>query len=801
MSKNGKQQSSKNGRARFDFLPPFVWNTRFQQWTIAVLMSLAMAVILSPQIHLITPSFKLGAISVKDIKADRDYLVQDKASTELKRLEAAATAKPVYDYDNSMPSAIGMTLAKAFLAMGETYQRIHRENLAPKEVAKTREQGRRKFESIVGFPLSDIEFAVLDALQFPMELCNRQVKVIYSIYNRGPLGDQGVSTSTREAPIIVRDIKTQEETVMDDLSSVLSVDQAVSLATKNVSEFLSGEEKSVRRVSLSLVKKLIKPNLTFAQNATEKRKKEIMDHVKPVFYKVQKNEMIVREGEKITAAQIDKLSALSSGSNGTRFLSVSVFMGMFLTIMLFAFVLFYIFNSFLASKHRQATTTDIMLLAIAAVLQIMLVRISIFLSESINSAFPMIPIDACMFAIPFAAAAMLVVILINRNVGLVFSVFISFLTGFLFEDNISMVFFALIGSMVSAFRITECKQRSAFFRTGLIVGCVNMAVIVCLMLLSGTFFTIDTITKLVMGFAGGILSAAVISSVLPLFESLFGYTTDIRLLELANLNQPIFQEMIMVAPGTYHHSAVVASMVEAAAESIGAHSLLSKVSAFYHDIGKMKQPLYFIENQRGQENKLDKLSPKMSSLVIISHVKKGCELAREYKLGDVITDIIRQHHGTRLVGYFYDKAQKDKDPSVRAIPEGEFRYPGPKPQTKEAGLILLGDVIEASSRVLKNPTPSRIKNLVDDRINQVLLEGELDECELTFFDLSKIAESFTRTLNGIFHQRIDYPQPTGKESNGRKEKNANSHRKQAEKYRDIALRAAEGDRQPVTPRW
>lgn len=793
MSKNGKQRASKNGRAWFDLLPPFVWNKRFQQWAIAVAMSLAMAIILSPQIHLFTPSFKLGSIAGKDIKANRDFLVQDRASTELKRLEASATAKPIYDYDNSMPSAIGMTLAKAFLAMDEAYRRVHRENLPPKDTATTIEQGRKRFESIVGFPLSDTEFTVLNKLQFPVELCNKHVKVIYSIYNRGPVGDQGMSTSGNEAPIIVRNIKTQEETVMGDLSSVLSMDQAASLAMKNVSEFLSGEDKAVQSASLSLVKKLIKPNLTFAQNATEKRKQEIMDGVKPVFYKVQKNEMIVREGEKITAAQLDKLSAFSADSDGARFLSVSIFIGMFLTIMLFALVLYYIFRNFLASKN-QNETTDIALLAIAAVLQVILVRISIFLSESINSAFPMIPLDACLFAIPFAAATMLVVILINRNVGLVFSLFISFLIGFLFEDKASMFFFALVGSMVSAFRITECKQRSAFFRTGLIVGCVNMAVIMCLMLLSGNLFTIDTFTKLVMGLAGGILSAAVISSVLPLFESLFGYTTDIRLLELANLNQPIFQEMIMVAPGTYHHSVVVASMVEAAAESIGAHSLLAKVSAFYHDIGKMRQALYFIENQRGQNNKLDKLSPKMSSLVIISHVKKGCELAREYKLGSVISDIIRQHHGTRLVGYFYDKAQKDKDPSVRAIPEGEFRYPGPKPQTKEAGLILLGDVIEASSRVLKNPTPSRIKNLVEDRINQVLLEGELDECELTFLDLSKIAESFTRTLNGIFHQRIDYPWPVVKESNGRKEKNGNSSRKQAEKNRDIDLKAAEGDR-------
>jgi len=754
-------------------------------------MSLMLAVILSPHAHFTRPSFKLGDITTKDIKADRDFLVEDRASTEQKRLEAAATAQPVYDYDDNMPSSIGMTLAKAFLGMVDTHLRIRRENIATQDLATVIDQARKSFESTVGFSLSDNEFNLLNKQGFPMDLCNKQVKLIYSIYNKGPISDQGILNLLKDTSIIVRNIKTQGETVMNDLSSILPIENVDSLISKNAPEYLTGEEKDIQKVSISLVKKLVRPNLTFAQNATEQRKQELMSAVRPVFYKVQKNEMIVREGEKISPVQLDKLIALYAVSDGNKFLSISMFIGMFLTIMLFSVILYYIFRDFLIPTNKN-DGINILLLAIAAILQIILVRISIFLSGSINHAFPMITVNACLYGIPFAAATMLAVILLNRNAGLIFAVFTSFLISFLFEDRISMFFYALVGSMVSAFSITECKRRSAFFRTGIIVGLVNMAVIVCLLLLSGALIHVDTFFKLIFGLAGGILSAAIISSVLPLFESIFGYTTDIKLLELANLNQPIFQEMIMIAPGTYHHSVIVASMVEAAAESINANSLLAKVSAFYHDIGKMKKAQYFIENQRGPENKLDKLSPKMSSLVIISHVKEGCDLSREYKLGSDITDIIRQHHGTRLVGYFYDKAQKDNDPSVRAIPEGEFRYPGPKPQTKEAGLVLLGDVIEASSRVLRNPTPSRVKNLVEDRINQVLLEGELDDCDLTFHDLSKIAESFTRTLNGIFHQRIDYPESAVKEVNGKREKNDNPNRKQAEKNRDILLKSATG---------
>jgi hypothetical protein len=270
-----------------------------------------------------------------------------------------------------------------------------------------------------------------------------------------------------------------------------------------------------------------------------------------------------------------------------------------------------------------------------------------------------------------------------------------------------------------------------------------------------------------------------VAGITPLFESLFGYITDIRLLELANLNQPLFQRMIIEAPGTYHHSIVVASLVEAAAEAIGANSLLAKVSAYYHDIGKLTKPQYFIENQPNAENRHDKLSPKMSSLVIISHVKDGCELAAKEKLGQQIINIIRQHHGTSIVSYFYDKAKKNKDRTASNLSETDFRYPGPKPQTREAGLVMLGDVIEASSRTLSNPTPARIRSLVRERIERIYMDGQLDECELTLRNLNTIAESFIKILTGIFHHRVDYPETTPKESNGKKEDNESADKKQS----------------------
>jgi len=250
-----------------------------------------------------------------------------------------------------------------------------------------------------------------------------------------------------------------------------------------------------------------------------------------------------------------------------------------------------------------------------------------------------------------------------------------------------------------------------------------------------------------------------------LIEMLFGFTTDIKLLELSSLDQPVLKDLMVKAPGTYHHSVVVSNMVEATAESIYANPLLAKVSAYYHDIGKIKKPLYFIENQMKGDNRHEKLAPSMSSLILTSHVKDGVELAKKHRLGKEIIDIIKQHHGTSVISYFYQKAKdqsKKRGGRSPRIKEEDFRYPGPKPQTKEAGLVLVADAVEAASRTLVDPTPARIQGMVQKIINNIFSDGQLDECELTLKDINQIAKSFTKTLSGIFHSRIEYPEPITK---------------------------------------
>jgi putative nucleotidyltransferase with HDIG domain len=318
--------------------------------------------------------------------------------------------------------------------------------------------------------------------------------------------------------------------------------------------------------------------------------------------------------------------------------------------------------------------------------------------------------------------------------------------------------------LAAARGVYGCKKRNDVYMAGLRTGLVN-ALMVLLVLTVQSYGAENFLSQMAWtvpaGFLSGLLSSLVAMMLIPLLETLFNATTDVKLLELSNLNHPLLREMIVKAPGTYHHSLVVGSMVEAAAEQIGANPLLAKVMSYYHDIGKIEHAQYFIENQKPGQNPHDHLSPHMSKTILISHLKDGIELGLRYKLGKPIIDGIVQHHGTTLIAYFYNKALELHDADIDSVRDEDFRYPGPKPQFREAALIMLADSIEAASRSLDEPTPMRLQNIVKNIIQRKFMDGQLDECNLTLKDLTTIEESFTKILLSIYHQRIDYPRRAG----------------------------------------
>jgi len=421
---------------------------------------------------------------------------------------------------------------------------------------------------------------------------------------------------------------------------------------------------------------------------------------------------------------------------------------------LIAFVLLFIlYRDIMRYKPSYVKNyTMLLLLSLMIVSTLLIGRLFEYLLSNLTVGF-VTPATA-MYGIPLAAGAMLVTLLFDFHTAITFSFTISLLSGYWLRDSLYPIY-VFVGSLTAAFGVIRCKKRSALLRGGFYVALANL-LLVCIILLSkNRLFTNDLPSAVFFAVFSGISVSAIVSLMLPFLEYTFKITTDISLLELLDLNQPLMKTLMITAPGTYHHSVIVGNLVESASEAIGVNPLLARVSAYYHDIGKVKMPDYFVENQSTSPSKHSKLTPHMSAMIIISHVKEGVELARQYKIPQPIIDIIKQHHGTSVITYFFQKAKEQDQVDVPA--EDDYRYPGPAPQTRVAALVMMADAVEAASKVLTDPTPARISALVEKIINHIFLEGQLDDCELTLKDISEIKKRFTYILTGIFHKRIDYP--------------------------------------------
>lgn len=486
-------------------------------------------------------------------------------------------------------------------------------------------------------------------------------------------------------------------------------------------------------------------------------------------YKVNKGEVVVEAGHRVTekAARILEEIARREGIGNRRY----AYLGLSLLIMLF----FYLFYRDI-KRYRPALIADTRKMFLLAFLLLVTVIVSQFAKFILSLVADKLALDALTigFALPVAAGAMLVCLLFDFHLALAFSFVVSILLGILFQGDPFMPLYYFFGSIVSALSVIHCKKRTAVLRAGALTGLVNLIAVVGIDLYKGELLNRGAY-DLTAGFLGALSVSMIVSVSLPFFEALFDIATDIKLLELLDPNQPLLKELVYKSPGTYHHSIVIGNLAEAAAEAIGENPLLARVGAYYHDVGKIRKPEYFIENQRVFENKHDRLMPSMSSLIIASHVKDGVEVAREHKLPSSVVDIIHQHHGTSLISYFYQKA-KELQPLV-TIAEDDYRYPGPRPRTKVAAIVMLSDSVEAASRTLDDPTPQRIQALTNSVITRIFLDDQLGKCDLTLKDLREIARSFNLILTGIFHHRIDYP---GMDFLGEKKRGEHQDKKHSE---------------------
>jgi putative nucleotidyltransferase with HDIG domain len=757
----------------------FIFEERQQKHLLMFLLAFVVTVIIVPKGGFVPDYYAPGDIASRDIKSPKDLLIPDLPLTEQKRMEAEGAVPPLYDFD---PRA-GRDIAERLVQTLQFLNAEARKGVPPENLHK-------EAESRLGVSLTDQELkslsevpAVAEDLEHLMDLISRTLagKVV---------GNLQLFQADREKGVVIRNLVTQSEAVglgQESVSGLNDVESTLNAQLK-ATKSLTGRH---RQTLFGVTQKLLRPNLTFNKNETEARKRAAGEAVKPVLFQVKKGEMIVREGERISEEQIKKLRALRDIGNDYSTLRTAF--GLFITISLLLFSC-HRFARRNIRKYRPQSRDLIFLVSIFIGLFV-LIKVSIFIANALESAFPYIDSPTYYYLFPFAAGAMLVRIVLNSEVALIFAILSSLLLGVLFGNSLFISLYALAGSLTAAHWVRHCKERSTLFRAGFRLSLVNALMVFGFLLVAGRPLDVQFLFKLAFALAGGLVCAVIVNGTIPLVESLFKYTTDIKLLELANMNTPVLRELMIQAPGTYHHSVIVGNLVEAAAEAISANPLLARVAAYYHDIGKIRKPLYFVENLGNQENRHDKLAPSMSALILMSHVKDGVEVARDNRLGAALVEIIRQHHGTALIKFFYDRAKSKEDPGVQQVDERDYRYPGPKPQTREAALIMLADAVEAASRTLTEPTPARIQGMVQKIINNIFIDGQLDECELTLKDLHNIAKSFNRILAGIFHHRIDYPEPAYKERDKESSKRKNgedTHREPAKAAKDKEVEPAKG---------
>jgi len=742
-----------------------------------------------------------AAIAIRDLSIPQDLEVPDVEGTEKNRQEAAARTKSVYDWDPSVKENILRRVSDLFSGFRDLYPRYSQtengEYDSPEEqpitvpsafIQDKEKELLRNFE----VPLASGDLDSLKEHGFSPEIENAVKDLIEEVY----IGRKGGPASRFVVPskdllikdsgkgIVARRINAPAEEApqeVTNLGPVLDIAGAQETIDKAAKDKLADLDPKATGVAVKIAKGLIEPNLTFNRKKTEEAKEEAIASVKPLYYKFKKDEVIVRKGDRLSPEMQKKVDAIVAAQT-------SVVPRSFRSIGLFILVILVISSVTAFSKRNirkfVLEPKDMVFLSLVLVLSLAVLKglESVAIAAQSGLTDPPQGLNYY-YLVPLAAAAMLVRMVLNSEIALLFALVVSVLGGIVADSSVAFAAYTLVGSAVAAGEVKQCRQRSTILRAGLVLGIVNVLLILVISMANSTLINVNDLLpdvsimwNALFGLAGGVFAAVVVTGLVPVAESVFSYATDIKLLELLNQDNKLLKQLSMGAPGTHQHSLMVANLAENAAESIGANPLLSRVCAMYHDLGKMNKPGYFAENQWDGNNVHEKLSPSMSTLVIHNHVKEGVELAEKNKLPRIVVDCIRQHHGTSLLKFFYEKA-KELSAEGATVEEMDFRYPGPKPQSREAAIVMLSDIVESAARSVRDPSPDRLKGMVQKLINRFFTDGQLDDCDLTLQNLHEIARSFNKTLGAIYHHRPDYPQPVIKGAPAEEKKKKNDQKK------------------------
>ena len=703
--------------------------------------------------------FMAGEVADSDVVAHRSLTVEDTEAAKIKRNQVAMLQPTVFDLSVTEIAALRQ---KIFGML----KLINGQETSP----EAQDALRASLAEKLATPVSSDLLAQWMSPEVQEYVLSTGLPWFEDRLREGVVGDVRLALPSKNG-IIVRDVDTKAETLRPDVSDIRDVPAVLAAFTQK----LRSAEKLTpqgRRAVLVLFSPLIMPTLTLNREATQALGNAVAQTVEPVYYHIQKGEVVVYQGERVTREKQLKLQSLYQKQEGL--IHSRTVAGTFVFSLILTLGLFMAPSGKPGTPLRKKDFLFISLLlfvfGIAAKGTYMLVGKVVQPQD----------IALVIHFFPVAGAAGLCALIFAARRYCVVGLLISLFACVMLKADLPLFLFFFLSAMLNTWLVIRAQSRQDVvigiiplalgqiiialgsgwlegFRGGntflWLFGIVSLNAFISIAILFAISPIIEMAFRYTTRFLNAFISIAILFAISPIIEMAFRYTTRFRLMELMNLEQPLLQDLMVAIPGTYHHSLVVSNMVEAGAKAVGANSLLCKVAALYHDIGKLAYPDYYIENQFNGPNRHDKLAPAMSALILLSHVKKGTELAAQHHLGDEIEDIIRQHHGTGLIKFFYAKAKESgENPRIE-----DYCYPGPRPQTREAAIVMLADAVEASSRTLTDPTPARIKTHIDTIMKGIFSEGQLDESELTFKDLHKLSESFARILTGLFHQRIAYP--------------------------------------------
>ncbi len=678
---------------------------------------------------------QVGEVANEEIVAPFDFdVLKTPAELQEEREWEAGLVLPVFEYDPVQQTE----QRKKF---GEFLTEVYGIRNGP-------ESGRQKLEMLgqMGIALSDTTRQVLlnGAQSARVEELARQI--LLALAERGVLARRSVpDLSDQDNVMFLKDGEETMETVGDFLPM-----RDVSTTVRSEAERILKDRPLVNAV-VEIVVPFVSQNVFYRADETERRRQAARESVQEgTDQDVKENEVIIQKGERVTPEHLRMIYSMDRRQNellrlegGPKRLLAPLGRILEALVLLGAFVLY------LSDRRRKMLyDTRFQLIFMSLVAVVMIVA-----SAKVGLG------DASQYLVPIALLAMLSSMLFDLEFAVVATTFVVLLTAMYANFGIPFIFMSLVGGVVAAHSVRRVRHREDFYWSGIRVV-VTYAATIALVDLARADVGMATVTRAGWGGLNAIVSMGIVVVSLPLFERGFRVTTDITLLELGDMNKPLLRKMAMTAPGTYHHSIILGNLSEAAAEAIGADGLLARVGSYYHDIGKLVTPGYFVENQQGLEasdSKHTGIRPKVSSLVIRSHVRDGVDLAKKERLPEPIIDIIREHHGTTVMEYFYNKAVEEaEDPAD--VSADDYSYPGPRPRSKESAIIALADTIEARIRSIDEPmSQKRIEAEIDELIEKRWSEHQLDDAELTLSDLRRIRDAFSRVLVGMYHQRVKYP--------------------------------------------